>query len=122
MSIVRRLNSLEKMVQPLAEKIEREKKECQERKEHFNLLNQIMIESYPEHEWCKLPIEEKLRIYNKPGPLRTYKNTNSLIPIFVPSEEKEDKLYYEVLRLVIDSIRKELSGHREEKYLNSPNL
>ena len=75
MSIVRRLNILEKMVQPLAEKIEREKKEYQEKEEYFNLLNQYMLENYPEHEWCKLAIEERLRIHNKPGPRRTFKKS-----------------------------------------------
>jgi len=116
MAIIRRLNNLEERVKPMMDEIEKHKIELKQKEKLFNLLNLVMEERYPEHGWCKFSKEERLRIYNKPSRRGIYENTHSLIPIFGPSKDKEDRLFIEAVRLLIDCIGDELSRRKEEKY------
>lgn len=111
----RRLSILEEKAKLIKDEIERKKQELMQREKTFLLLNRILEEHYPEHGWCKLSKKERLRIFNKPGPRGTVKQTECGVPIHIPSMKKEDILHREFVRLVIDVIWDELERRRNQR-------
>jgi len=114
MTIKGRIAKLQEKMKPIEDEIERKKEELKQREEYFHFLNQVMEECYSGHQWCKLSIKERRRIYFT-EPKGTYDYTNRLLPKFIPFNKKESDLYGEVLRLVADVIKKEILRRRELK-------
>lgn len=55
----------------------------------FCCINQFIEDVYPRHQWCKLTLTERRKIYFE-KPKETYDYTNSLLPKFVPFNKKKE--------------------------------
>lgn len=114
MTIKARIAKLQEKMKPIKEGIERKKEELKQREESFHILNQVMKEHYPEHEWNGLSSKEKKRIYFTKR-IGKYK-TNCLLPVFIPFNKNESELLRTVLRLVADVFRNELELRRKARF------
>ena len=110
----RRLSILEEKAKLIKDEIERKEEELRSKEEMFCCLNQFMKELYPRHQWCKLSLTERRRIYFE-EPKGTYDFTNRLLPKFIPYNKIESDLLGEVIRLYADVIKKEILRRRAEK-------
>ena len=59
---------LERQMKPKLEEEEKKKQRERKKKELFDFANLVMQEYYPEHDWNKLPLEERWWIWDKPDP------------------------------------------------------
>jgi len=113
MAILGRINKLEEKAKSITDVMLRKKAEFKQREEYFHFLNQVMKRCHSEHGWCKLPMKERLRIYNKKGPTGTVKMTKCGLPVHIPSKKKEDILFRDANRLLIDALHQELKRRRK---------
>jgi hypothetical protein len=118
MAIIGRLNKLEEKMKPIEDEIERKKEELKQREKFFLFLNQFMAELHPRHQWCKLSLTERRRIYFE-EPKGTYDFTNRLLPKFIPYNKIESDLLGEVIRLYADVIKTEILRRRTNKGQNN---
>lgn len=113
MAINTRVTRLEERMKPIEDALERKEEELMQREKFFLFLNQFMAELHPRHQWCKLSLTERRRIYFE-EPKGTYDYTNRLLPKFRPFNVKERDLYLEVIRLYTNVIKKEILRRRRE--------
>ena len=111
MAINTRVTRLEEKMKPIEDELKRKEEELMQREKFFLFLNQVMKEHYPGHQWCKLSLTERRRIYFT-EPKGSFDYTNRLLPKFIPYNKKESDLYGEVIRLYGDIIKKEILRRR----------
>ena len=112
MAINTRVTRLEVRMKPIEDELEKKKEELKSKEEMFYSLNQAIEAYYPKHQWCKLSLKERHRIYFD-KPKGTYDYTNRLLPKFIPFDVKERDLYLEVIRLYTGVIKAEILRRRE---------
>jgi hypothetical protein len=72
----------------------RSRKEAVSEEEFFDFANEIVEEFYPGHDWNKLSLNERWRIWTRP-------------PVSNPQDDPEKRLAREVRDLVLYEIRQE---------------
>ncbi len=81
-------------------------------KNYFHNLNQFMEADFPGHGWSKLSLKEKWKVYTNPDPPKKLNRPDCPIPKIIPSDNKNEKLYVEALRLHGDNLWERIEQRR----------
>ena len=111
MAIKARIAKLQEKMKLIEDENKRTREDIKAKEEMFYHLNQAIKEYFSTHAWCRLPLEERHRIFFE-EPKGTYDYTNRLLPKFIPFDEGKFALLGEVIRLYADIIQQEILRRR----------